>query len=118
MKYSIVKREGHIVIRVSGKTRDNEPLVARRILSQHLRENGIRLIFDLKDIEEGEPIALVGILHSIRKQTVLLRGDMKLCSLRPTLLTHFQRHGLDRMFTIYKDEQTARESTWRRHSGG
>lgn len=118
MKYIIVKQEGLIVIKVSGKTRNNEPLLARRILSRYLRERGIRVILDLKEIEGGEPIALVGLLNSIRKEIGLLRGDLKLCSLRPTLLTHFKENRLDRMFHIYKDEQTARKSTWRSYGGG
>jgi anti-anti-sigma factor len=115
MKYTIVRQEGTIVIKVSGKTRDNEPLVARRILTRYLREQGIRVIIDLTGIEDSKTIALVGVLHGIRKEVGLLKGDMKLCSLRPTLLTNFKEHGLDRMFTICNDEQTARKSTWKTH---
>ena len=117
MKYIIVKQEGFLVIKVSGKTRDNEPLLARRILSRYLRERGIRVILDLKEIEGGEPIALVGVLNSVRKEIGFLRGDLKLCSLRPTLLTHFKENRLERMFTIYKDEKTAKKSAWRTYEG-
>ena len=117
MKYTIVKQEEFLVIKVSGKTRGNEPLVARRILSRYLRERGIRVILDLKEVEGVELIALFGILHGIRKDIGLLQGDMKLCSMRPTLLIQLKEHGLDRMFTICKDEQTAKTSTWRIHVG-
>lgn len=118
MKYTIVKQEEFLVIKVSGKTRDNEPLVARRILSRYLRERGIRVILDVKEVEGVELIALFGILHGIRKDIGLLQGDMKLCSMRPTLLTQIKEHGLDRMFTICKDEQTAKKSTWKTHGKG
>jgi anti-anti-sigma regulatory factor len=118
MKYIIVKQEGLLVIKISGKTRDNEPLLARRILSRYLRERGIRVILDLKEIEGGDLVALVSVLNSIRKEIGLLRGDLKLCSLRTTLLTHFKENRLDRMFHICKDEQTARKSTWRSYGGG
>jgi anti-anti-sigma regulatory factor len=118
MKYIIVKQQAHIVIKMKGTTRDNEPLLARRILSQYLRERGIQVILDLKEIEGGDPIALMGVLNSIRKEIGFLRGGLKLCSLRPKLLTHFKENRLDRMFTIYEDEQAARKTTWRTYEQG
>jgi anti-anti-sigma factor len=117
MKYAIIKQEDIVVIKVSGKTRDNEPLLARRILTQCLREKGIRVIIDLKEIEDSKTIALVGVLHGVRKEVGFLKGGMKLCSLRPTLLSQFKEHGLDRIFTICEDEQTAMRSTWKNNVG-
>lgn len=117
MRYIIMKQGGHIIIEVSGKTRNNEPLIARKILSRYLGERGIRVILNLNGIEEGEPTALAGVLNSIRKEIGLLRGDMKLCSLPPALLIYFKENRLDKIFTICEDEQTAKRSTWRNYGG-
>lgn len=50
MKYHIVKDADFFLIKISGETIKNEPLPAKRILSPYLKEKGIRVIMDLKEL--------------------------------------------------------------------
>jgi anti-anti-sigma regulatory factor len=86
------------------------------MLSHNLKEKGVRVILSLKQLEEFEPIDLIGVLNTIRKEIGLLRGDLKLCSPSPALLKYLRENRLDRIFQIYETEQTAKNSRWRNHA--
>ena len=64
MKYHIVEDRGFFLIRISGEPRKNEALPAKRMLCPYLKEKGIRVIMDLKELKNFEPIILLGVLHS------------------------------------------------------
>lgn len=80
MKYHIVEEDGFCLIKVSGETRKNEAVIARDGLSPYLKEKGIKVIMDMKELGRFEPGTLVGVLNGIRKEVNLLRGDLKLYS--------------------------------------
>lgn len=110
MKYHIIKEEEFCLIKISGETRKNETILAKAVLSPYLIENGIRMIVDLQELGKFEPVNLVGVLNSIRKEVHLLRGDLKLCSLKPKLLNYLKQNRLDNFFQIYEDRETAIKS--------
>ena len=112
MKYHIVEEGGFFLIKISGEPRKNEALPARRMLSPYLKEKGIRVIMDLKELEKFEPITILGVLNSIRKDIDLLRGCLKLCSLKTEILNYFRENRLDHVFHIYEDEERAKKSEW------
>lgn len=116
LKYHIVRNNDVILIELSGRTKNNEALLAKRMLSHNLKEKGVRMILNLKRLEEFEPIDLIGALNTIRKQIGLLRGDLKLCSPSPELLKYLRENRLDRIFQIYETEQTAKDSHWRNYA--
>jgi hypothetical protein len=87
-------------------------------VSAHFKEIKCYENLRFEGAQRGEPIILVGVLHSIRKEVCLLRGDMKLCSLSPVLLPHVKENHLDRMFTICKKERMARKNMLRTYGGG
>jgi anti-anti-sigma factor len=105
VKYHISKTPGLLHIKISGDTRKNEALPAKKVLSQHLREQGMKVIVDMKELNRVEPMALVGVLNAIRKEVRLLNGDLKLRSIRPEILHYFQVHRLDRIFQFCQDEK-------------
>lgn len=105
MKYQIIDKKGLLVINISGDTRKNEALPAKRLLSRHLRKNGMSVIVDMAELNRVEPVTLVGILNAIRKEVRLLNGDLKLRSVRPEILAYFQAHQLDRFFKFCEDEK-------------
>jgi anti-anti-sigma factor len=115
MKYHIVEEGGFFLIRISGEPRKNEALPARRMLYPFLKKKGIRVIMDLKELENTEPIILLGVLHNIRKETNLLGGRLKLCSLNPDILHYFKENRLDQFFQIYENEEKAKKSEWGNH---
>lgn len=51
MKYHVVKGGGLFLIKISGETRKNEAILAKRMLSPYFKEKGIKVIMDLKELE-------------------------------------------------------------------
>lgn len=103
MKYHISKSSGLLLIKISGDTRKNEALPAKKLLLRHLREQGMQVIVDMAELDRVEPITLAGVLNAIRKEVRLLNGDLKLRSIRPEILRYFQMHRLDHIFQFCQD---------------
>lgn len=115
MKYHVVEGSDVLLIEVSGSTKNNEALSAKRRLTRYFNKTGVRVIVDLRKLEKAEPVMLLGILNGIRREVSLLRGELRLCSLKPDLLDYFKRNRFDDIFKIYEDERIARESQWRNY---
>jgi anti-anti-sigma regulatory factor len=64
----------------------------------------MKVVVDMSEIDRVEPMVLVGVLNTIRKEVRLLNGDLKLRSLRPEILSYFQEHRLDRVFHFCHEE--------------
>jgi anti-anti-sigma factor len=109
MKYMVIDRKDCIVIRLSGDTRNNEALLAKRLLLPYFRRMGIVVILDLNQLERFDPAILLGILNGIRKEVDLLHGELKLCSLKSEIDYYFKENRLDRIFQVHKDEKAAIE---------
>lgn len=65
-----------------------------------------RLILNFAEVRRFSSVML-GVLMTIRKRVAVINGDLKLCGVRPDLLEIFTATGLDRVLTIYKDENEA-----------
>ena len=115
MKYHLTKDNDFFIIKISGQTKKNEALQVKTILSSYLKEKGIRVIMDFKELEleKFEPIALLGVLNGMRKEVDLLGGCLKLCSLKLEILDYFKENRMDQFFKIYEDEEMAKKSEWR-----
>jgi hypothetical protein len=53
LKYHIVEEADFLLIKVSGGTKKNEALLAKRMLSRYLKGKGIRVIFGFEGIGDG-----------------------------------------------------------------
>lgn len=115
MKYHIVKNNDFFIIKISGHSKKNEALQVKSILSSYLKERGIKVIMDLKEIEKFEPITLLGVLNGMRKEIDLLGGCLKLCSLNLEILNYFKENRMDQFFKIYEDEESAKKSEWKKY---
>ena len=115
MKYHIVNDNDFFIIKISGQPKKNEALQVKSVFSSYLKERGIRVIMDLKDLEKFEPITLLGVLNGMRKEIDLSGGYLKLCSLRPEILNYFKENRMDQVFKIYEDEEMAKKSEWRNY---
>jgi len=115
MKYHIIENTGFFHIKISGDTRKNEALQARRAFNNYFKGKGIKVIVDLQELHEFELITLLEVLNSIRKEVNFLGGCLKLCSLNPEILNYFKENRLDQFFDIYKDEEMAKKSKWRNY---
>ena len=115
MKYHIVKDNDFFIVKISGQTKKNEALQVKSILPSYIKEKGIRVIMDLKELEKFEPIALLGVLNGMRKEVDLLGGCLKLSSLNPEILDYFKENRMDQFFKIYEDEEGAKKSEWKNY---
>ena len=115
MKYHIVKNNDFFIIKISGHPQKNEALQVKSIFSSYLKERGIKVIMDLKEIEKFEPITLLGVLNGMRKEIDLLGGCLKLCSLKLETLNYFKENRMDQFFNIYEDEESAKKSEWKKY---
>ena len=115
MKYQLIKEDDILSIYLSGDTRENESLILKSAISPYLKGRDIKVIVNLKKIEKFELITLIGVLNSIKKETTLLRGELKLCSLNPEIINYFKANRLDHFFQIYEDEGKAKNSSWRNY---
>jgi anti-anti-sigma factor len=109
MKYRITKKDGFLLMEMSGNIRNNEALLAKRSFSPYLRREGIRVIIDLKDLYTFEPVDLLGVLNSIKKEVDLSRGDLRVRSLRPEMLSYLKGNRLERIFQLSENEEEPRK---------
>lgn len=115
MKYQVIDNKDYTIIRISGDARDNEALLVKRLLFPYFRKMGIVLIIDFKQLKRAEPANLVGILNGIRKEVDLLKGELRLCSLKSEFDYFLKENRLDRIFQVHKDEKAAIECPGRNH---
>jgi anti-anti-sigma factor len=112
MKYHIAENDDFFIIKVSGQPKKNEALQVKSILSSYLKERGIKVIMDLKELEKFEPITLLGVLNGMRKEIDLAGGCLKLCSLNLEILNYFKENRMDQFFKFYEEEEMAKKSEW------
>lgn len=110
MKYVVINGINHLLIKISGDTIKNEALLVKRQLFPYLRNIGIMVIIDLSGLEKFESVVTLGVLNGIKKEISLNNGKLRLCSLCPKIKLYFKENRLDRIFKVYEDLNTARES--------
>ncbi|MDL1964783.1 MAG: hypothetical protein LWW98_10740 [Deltaproteobacteria bacterium] len=115
MKYHIIKDDDFFIVKISGQPKKNEALQVKSILSSYIKERNVRVVMDLKELEEFEPITLLGVLNGMRKEIDLLGGCLKLCSLKSEILNYFEENRMDQFFNICEDEDGAKKSEWRNY---
>ncbi len=68
MKYQISEEDEFLIIKVSGKTRKNEAVLSNALLNPYLHNKGVKVIFDLKELEKFDPMTLLGVLNSLKEE--------------------------------------------------
>jgi anti-anti-sigma factor len=118
LKYTISQGKDYLVIKVSGGSRNNEALVAKKALSPHLQAKGVRVLIDLGGLGQFDLASLLGVLSSIRKEVNLRGGELRLCSLDPDARKYFAENGFDRIFRFVEEEGKNKSRGWSRHDRG
>ena len=116
MKYHIIERDDLFHIKLSGETKRNESILAKRGLSAYLNGKYIKVIIDMNDLEKYEIITLALVVSGVRKKIRLSGGQLKLCSLKTEMIKYFKENHLDQIFEIYESVETAQKSEWRNES--
>ena len=110
MKYQIVQEDEFLRIKVSGKTRKNEAVLSNALLKPYLHDKGVKVIIDLKELEKFEPMVLLGVLNSLKKEIDLLRGCLMVCSLKPAMEDCLRENRLEHIFYIFEDAEKAKRA--------
>ena len=110
MNYEFVHEEDFLIIKLSGVAEANERLLTKDSLTPCLRQSQERVIVDLGGLGEIEAVYILGVLNVIKKQFQLVGGEVKLCSLRPSLYRYFKENRLDRIFDIGQSVEQAKRS--------
>jgi anti-anti-sigma factor len=114
LKYSISQGKDHVVIKVSGPSRNNEALMAKRLLSPHLQAQGVRVTLDLAGLGRLDPASLLGVLSGIRREINLRGGELRLCALNRAARKYFTENRLDRIFRFVEEEGKNSKRGWSR----
>ena len=108
MNYRITEVAGWFVVTPSGKAENNEPLRVRHLFRRWLTRQGIRVIVNLKQLEEFG-VWEVGLLISFKKAIDQRGGELRLCHLDSSLQGYFHQDRFSECFAIYNDLEAAME---------
>lgn len=106
MKYRVSDTAGCVIIRPSGKDQNNEPLRVRYLFRRWLSRDGVRVIVDLKELDQFG-VWEVGLLTSFKREVDQRAGVLRVCSLDPNLEGYFKKDRFACQFDIYQDLESA-----------
>ena len=78
----------------------------RNSISSLLHQGCCQIVLDLSRVQHINATGL-GILADSVRRTRVLKGDIRLANLNPYLQHVFELTGMNRVFRIYRDRQTA-----------
>jgi anti-anti-sigma factor len=110
MNYEFVYEEGFLIIKLSGTAEVNDRLLTKESVTPYLQKSYPKVIVDLEEVGEKEAVSILGVLNVIKKEFQLMGGEVKLCSLRPSLYRYFKENRLDRIFDIVQPAEQAKRS--------
>jgi anti-anti-sigma factor len=108
VNYRITEVSGWFIVSLSGKAVNNEPLKVKYLFKRWLAEKGMRVIVNLKKIEELG-VWEMGLLTSFKKEMDQRAGTLRLCHLDPAVKGYFQNDRFPEQFEIYSDLESAME---------
>jgi len=106
VRYRITEAGGWVIVSPSGKAENNEPLRIRHLFRRWLAQTGIRVIVNLKRLEQFG-VWEVGLLTSFKKEVDQRAGILRLCQLNPELDGYFHNNRFAEQFNIYEDLESA-----------
>lgn len=108
MKYRITEVGGWFLVGLSGKAENNEPLRVKHLFKRWLTERGMRVIVNLKEVEEFG-VWEMGLLTSFKREMDQRDGTLRICHLDPLLKGYFQNDRFAEHFDIFPDLESAME---------
>ena len=110
VRYRISEVAGWVIVTPSGKAENNEPLRVRHMFRRWLTRQGIRVIVNLKQLEQFG-VWEVGVLTSFKREVDQRVGVLRLCHLNPQLKGYFHDDRFAEQFEIYDDLEGAMTET-------
>ena len=108
VNYRITEITGWVVVTPSGEAENNEPLRVRHLFRRWLARQGVRVIVNLKELEQFG-IWEVGVLTSFKRQVDQRVGVLRLCNLDTSSQGYFNHDRFSECFEIYNDLEAAME---------
>jgi anti-anti-sigma factor len=106
VNYRINHINGWTIVTPSGKAENNEPLRVKYLFKRWLRENGARVIVDLRGLEQLG-VWEMGLLTSFKKEIDQRAGTLRLCNLDMSLAGYFHDDRFAEQFDIFPDLEKA-----------
>ncbi len=106
VKYRITEVSGWVIVTPSGQAENNEPLRVRYMFRRWLTRQGIRVIVNLKQLEQFG-VWEVGVLTSFKREVDQRVGVLRLCHLNPELKGYFHDDRFAEQFEVYEDLEAA-----------
>ena len=106
VNYRITELNGWVIVSPSGKAENNEPLRVKHLVKRWLSERGVRVIVNLKGLEELG-VWEMGLLTSFKKEIDQRAGKLRLCHLDRQLSGYFQEDRFTEQFEIFADLEQA-----------
>ena len=106
VKYHITELGGWVIVDPSGTAQNNEPLRVRHLFRRWLTQNGVRVIVNLKQLEQLG-VWEVGLLTSFKKEVDQRGGVLRLCHLNPEISGYFHNDRFAEQFNVYADLESA-----------
>lgn len=103
MKYLVTDLDDWIIIHISGKPENNEPLLVRHLM-KHLfdRSRGTRVVVNLRGAEQLG-VWEAGVLASLKKNVELRGGILRVCNVEGVPTVWFQESRFMGRFEVYPD---------------
>lgn len=119
MKCIIVDKKSYSVARFSSSVTKNVPSLIRSIVHAEFNGRRPKVILDAEELDDsGSMTTQLAIITAFKKEVDLMNGSLKICSLRPRIKNYMLNNGLDRIFDIYEDLNSAETSPWERKEYG
>ena len=109
MNYRITELNGWVIVTPTGKAENNEPLRVKYLVKRWLSERGVRVIVNLKGLEQLG-VWEMGLLTSFKREIDQRAGIMKLCHLDPTLAGYFHEDRFAEQFEVFADLEGAMQA--------
>jgi anti-anti-sigma regulatory factor len=106
LKYRVSDAAGWFIIKPCGKAQNNEPLRVRYLFRRWLSRDGVRVIVDLKELDQFG-VWEVGLLTSFKREVDQRAGVLRVCNLDPKLQGYFQNDRFASQFEICEDLEAA-----------
>ena len=119
MKCNVIEKRDFIFVEIGGLLTKRGTFSVRDILRPWQTRTEPRIAIDLGGIDEDRDVVTqLDVINAFKKEVDLMNGFLKVCSLRPHIRNYLLKTGLDRIFDIYEDLNSAENSPWERKRHG
>jgi len=106
LNYRVSDAAGWFIIKPYGKAQNNEPLRVRYLFRRWLSRDGVRVIVDLKELDQFG-VWEVGLLTSFKREVDQRAVVLRRCNLDPNFQGYFQNDRFASQFEMCEDLETA-----------